>query len=162
MTFGHSDQIDDSIPLGAEYIDGRLMAEMSRSGLAKDRSIATPALSRRSANVSKAAVRPGMRVSNDPIMGKIAAAYNGYRRSLVKKATEIQQYLTTDPQLRADLFGSSMAEAFAGGIDKVATSVFGPDSLAYLVGAYTERDYHTTSKEVVASLALTGAVVESA
>jgi hypothetical protein len=55
-----------------------------------------------------------------------------------------------------------MAQAFAGGVDKVASaSVLGPDSLAYLVGAYTNRDMHLTD-EVVASLALTGAVAEAA
>ena len=95
-------------------------------------------------------------------MKKIAAVYNGYRLSLVKKATDIQTYLTLEPQLRVELFGASMAQAFAGGFDKVATSVFGPDSLAYLVGAYTDRDRHLSSKEAVMSLALTGAVAEAA
>ena len=95
-------------------------------------------------------------------MKKLASAYNGYRRSMLKKAASIAQFMTTDPQLRADLFGSSMVEAFAGGIDKVAsTSVLSPDSLAYLVGAYTDRDMHMT-KDVVSSLAQTGAVSEAA
>ena len=50
----------------------------------------------------------------------------------------------------------------AGGVEKVSSaSVLSPDSLAYLVGAYTDRDLHMTD-EVVASLALTGAVAEAA
>ena len=163
MTFGHTDDIDDSIPVGEEHVDGRLKELLSLLGLVRDRSAATPALHRRSAQVMTKKPKSESRTSEAPVMKKLAAAYNGYRRSLIKKAAVIQQYLTLDPQLRADLFGGSMAQAFAGGIDKVSTaSVFGPDSLAYLVGAYTDRDFHLSSKEAVASLALTGAVSETA
>jgi mannose-6-phosphate isomerase-like protein (cupin superfamily) len=162
MTFKHTDDIDESLPVGEEHVDGRLKELLSILGLLRDRSAASSALHHRSHDHS-AKSAPEPTTSDEPLMKKLAAAYNGYRRSLLKKANSIQQYLTTDPQLRADLFGESMAQAFAGGIDKVASaSVFGPDSLAYLVGAYTDRDYHVSSKEVVASLALTGAVLETA
>lgn len=95
-------------------------------------------------------------------MSKLAAAYNGYRRSILRKAASISNFITNDPQLRAELFGSGMVQAFAGGIDKVAkASVLSPDSLAYLVGAYTSRDAYMTN-EIVSSLAQTGAVLEAA
>lgn len=162
MTFGHSDEIDDSVPTGADHVDSRLKELLSCLGLLRDRSAAAPALARRVAKSSQKTA-PESKISEEPVLKKIAAAYNGYRRSILKKAAAIQQFLTTDPQLRADLFGGSMAQAFAGGIDKVSSaSVFGPDSLAYLVGAYTDRDFHVASKEVVASLAQTGAVLEAA
>jgi mannose-6-phosphate isomerase-like protein (cupin superfamily)/intein/homing endonuclease len=162
MIFKHTDDIDDSLQVGEKHVDGRLKELLSLMGLLRDRSAASHALHHRvSIHERKSAPQP--ETSEEPIMKKLAAAYNGYRRSLLKKANSIQQYMTTDPQLRADLFGESMAQAFAGGIDKVASaSIFGPDSLAYLVGAYTDRDYHVSSKEVVASLALTGAVLEAA
>lgn len=162
MTFGHTNDIDDSIPMGEEHVDSRLKELLTLLGLGRDRSIAAPTLRRRIlimiSRGGEPVNKPELKTSKDPVMKKIAAAYNGYRRSLIKKATSIQQYMTTDPQLRADLFGSSMAEAFAGGIDKVASaSAFSPNSLAYLMGAYTDRGIHLT-KEAVMSLALTGAV----
>jgi hypothetical protein len=160
-TFGHSNEIDESVPIGPEHVDARLQTELSNRGIVRDRSAASSALQARAAARSKA--QPSPSVSSDPLMKKMAAVYNGYRRSMLKKAAAIQNHLTTDPQLRADLFGSSMAQAFAGGVVKVAsTSVLSPDSLAYLVGAYTDREVHLSSKEVVASLALTGAVKEAA
>jgi hypothetical protein len=96
-------------------------------------------------------------------MKKLAAAYNGYRRALLKKANQISLFLTSDPQLCSNFFGGSLAEAFACGIDKVSSaSVLGPDSLAYLAGAYTDRDLHLSNAGVVASLAQMGAVLEAA
>lgn len=165
MTFEHSKEVDDSIPVGNQHVDPRLKELLIVMGFTRSRSAASPALRSRAAASATpgSAVSAAPKTSDEPVMKKIAAAYNGYRRSLLKKAASISQYMTTDSQLLADLFGSSMAEAFAGGVDKVATaSVLSPDSLAYLVGAYTERDFHVSSKEVLASLALTGAVHEVA
>lgn len=165
MTFGRSNEVDESIPLSESSVDSQLMSLLSRAGLVKDRSAAGPVLQRRSMAASADAPFKsiGGENSSEPVLKKIAAAYNGYRRNVLRKAASISQFMTTDPQLRADLFGSSMAEAFACGIDKVASSasVLSPDSLAYLVGAYTDRDIHMT-EEVVSSLALTGAVAEAA
>ncbi len=166
MTFERTNDVDESIPLNESSVDSGLMGILSRLGLVRDRSAAGPALQRRS--MAASADQPfksigGENISNEPVLKKIAAAYNGYRRSVLKKAASISQYMTTDPQLRSDLFGSSMVEAFACGFDKVAASAsaFSPDSLAYLVGAYTDRDMHMTN-EVVSSLAQTGAVTETA
>lgn len=170
MTFGRTNEVDDSIQLDEGSVDDRLMDVLRRLGIIRDRSAAEPALNGRSASTATAAStnRPfqsiqGEKIASGPLMQKMAAAYNGYRRNVLRKAASISNYLTTDPQLRADLFGSSMAQAFAGGIDKVASAsrVLSPNSLAYLVGAYTDRDLHMTN-EVVASLAQTGAVVEAA
>jgi hypothetical protein len=166
MTFGRSNDVDESIPLDEGMVDSGLMGLLSRLGLVKDRSAASPALHRRSM-AATTADKPfhsigGENISSEPVMKKLAAVYNGYRRSVLRKAASISHYMTTDSQLRADLFGSSMAQAFAGGVEKVSfASVLSPDSLAYLVGAYTDRDMLLTD-EVVASLALTGAVAEAA
>jgi hypothetical protein len=166
MTFGRTNDVDDSIQLNESSVEPGLMELLSRLGLVRDRSAAGPALQSRSM-ASAAADKPfqpigGEKIAAGPLMTKLAAAYNGYRRNILRKAASISHYLTTDPQLRSDLFGSGMAQAFAGGVDKVATaSVLSPDSLAYLVGAYNERGFHLTD-EVVASLAQTGAVAEAA
>jgi hypothetical protein len=166
MTFSPTEELDESLPIGEDHVNGHLKELLSVLGLVRDRSAAQPVLHQRTTIIicgpAKAEKQKSV-TSDEPVMKKLAAVYNGYRRSLLKKAASIQQFLTTDPQLSADLFGGSMAEAFAGGIGKVATAgVLGPDSLAYLVGAYTDRDFHVSSKEVVASLALTGAVTEAA
>lgn len=163
VTFGQSRDVDESVPIGPEHVDDRLLELLVRLGFLRSRSAAAPSLNQRATDPNQVPASQGpAATSNDPLMQKIAAVYNGYRRSLVKKATVIQRYLTLEPQLSAGLFGASMAQAFAGGFDKVAASVFGPDSLAYLVGAYTDRDFHLSSDEAVASLALTGAVVRAA
>lgn len=164
MTFGKSDEVDDSIKLDEGSVDPTLMSLLHRMGIVRGRSAAAPALHSRSAATKAQTSTPATneKIASGPLMRKLAAAYNGYRRNVLRKAASISNYMTSDPQLRADLFGSSMAQAFAGGIDKVAsTSVLSPDSLAYLVGAYTDRDLHMTN-EVVSSLALTGAVAEAA
>lgn len=166
MTFGQTNDVDDSIPLNESSVDDGLMNLLCRLGLVRDRSAAGPALGARSATSASAdkPFRPmgPEKTASGPLMSKLSAAYNGYRRNVLRKAASISNFMTTDPQLRSELFGSSMVQAFAGGVDKVATaSVFSPDSLAYLVGAYTDRDLHMTN-EVVASLAQTGAVAEAA
>lgn len=136
MTFGHTDEVDDSIPVDQGLVDPRLKELLQLSGVFKQRTIASPALRERAGEASRpAGMPPG--TSSEPVMDKIAAAYNGYRRSLIKKANQIGNTLELDPQLRADLFGRSMVQAFAGGVEKTGTaSVLGPDSLAYLVGAF--------------------------
>lgn len=165
MTFGESNEVDESIPLNESSVDSRLLELLARLGIVRGRSAAAPALQHRSVGASadqpfKAIGGEPVR-TNDSVMSKIAAAYNGYRMNVLRKAASISQYMTSDSQLRAELFGSSMAQAFAGGVDKVASaSALSPDSLAYLVGAYNKRDHMTN--EVVASLALTGAVTEVA
>lgn len=166
MTFGQTNDVDDSIPIGDSSVDNGLMGLLCRLGVVRGRSAAGPTLGARSATSASAdkPFRPlgPEKTASGPLMSKLAALYNGYRRNVLRKAASISNFITTDPQLRSELFGSSMVQAFAGGIDKVASvSVFSPDSLAYLLGAYTDRDLHITN-EVIASLAQTGAIVEAA
>lgn len=160
MTFGRTNEIDESIPMDLDQIDDGILGILRLLGLIKARSAATAPLRARSAHGSADAPFKPINSNSeaDPLMKKIAAAYNGYRRTLLKKANSLINYMTTDPQLSSELFGSSIAQAFGGGISKVASaSVLSPESLAYLVGAYTDRDFHLTD-EVVTSLAHTGAV----
>lgn len=161
MTFQRSSDVDNGFPLG-EDVEPRLMELLAALGLVQGRSAAGPSLSRRAVATQAGAgtvdERPYGESSDGPLMKKLARAYNGYRQWILKKTAQIEHHMTTDPQLRTELFGGSMAQVFAGGIDKVATSVLSPDSLAYLVGVYQNRDFPMTN-EVVASLALTGAMV---
>jgi len=141
MTFQRSNDVDENFPLG-EDVEPRLLELLSALGLVQDRSAAGPALARRSMAVSDKKVdeTPYGKTADGPLMQKLARAYNGYRQWILKKTAQISTFMTTDPQLVADLFDDRTAQVFAGGIDKVATSVLSPDSLAYLVGAYQNRD----------------------
>lgn len=168
QTFGHTEEIDDSIPVREGLVNQPLLNLLAALGLLPDRSLAGSALKKRSrpqktSEVPDAVASQPLGSESDPLMKKLAAAYNGYRRNLIKKAGSLEQYLVTDSLLRSELFGQSMAEAFAGGVEKTANvSVLSPDSLAYLVGAhYRDRDFHLSSKEVVASLAQTGGLAEA-
>lgn len=106
-----------------------------------ERSSAAPALQQRVQSASKkpaqAAEEPT--TSSDPLMKKIAAAYNGYRHMLVKQAEAISDYMVSDPQVRSRLYGSGLAEAFSGAAKTANASVLGPESLAYLAGAFIPR-----------------------
>jgi hypothetical protein len=65
---------------------------------------------------------------------------------------------TTHSQLAGKSVDGSTAQVFACGMDTVATSVLSPDSLAYLVGAYQNRDNIHMTLEVKTSLARMGAM----
>lgn len=160
MTFQRSNDVDDKFPLGDSF-EPRLMELLATLGLIKDRSAAGPSLSRRTMDVSAKKVdeTPYGKAPEDSLMRKLARGYNGYRQWILKKTAQMTHHMTTNPQLRAEIFGDSMAQVFAGGIDKVATSALSPDSLAYLVGAYQNRDTLSMTPEVVESLAQTSAMV---
>jgi hypothetical protein len=162
MTFSPTQEIDESIPVDEGLSDPRIQELLQLMGLFRDRTIAEPALHKRVQEAARPAGMPAGTTGADPVLNKIAAAYNGYRRSLIKKASQIERTLELDPQLRAELFGESMVKAFAGGIEKRATvSVLGPDSLAYLVGAFHEnRGFHTSDPGIVAPLAHVGGFAE--
>jgi len=158
--FAPSEEVDESIPIAPDLMDGGLKKLlMSMMG---ERSMASPALRRRAVRITIVTGPPSEKKVDDPLMKKIAAAYNGYRSNLIKKATQIRENLVSDSQLRSYLYGQSMAEAFAGGVGKTASAdVMSPESFAYLVGAYQNPDV-PVSKEAMTSLAQMGAFVEAA
>lgn len=109
------------------------------------RSIASSMLEKR----ASVALRLGeigrtLRPASGEVLVKIAELYNGYRQGLVKKAALIDRSMIFNPHLSSTLSGESLVMAFAGGKMKTAhASVFGPESLAYLIGAhYENREFH--------------------
>ena len=167
--FGPSSEVDESLDVSPDRINHLLKELLQAMGLVGDRSVATTPLSRRMERLKERRTDPRLKnkekaaSTKEPLFRKLAAAYNGYRRNIVKKAAAIEKYLVSDPQLASELFGGGMAQAFAGGVSKTASSsVFSPDSLAYLTGAYYEnRDLHLADAGVRASLAQTGALTEA-
>lgn len=160
--FGPSSEIDDALDVSPEHVHHLLKELLQAMGFVKNRSAASKSLAARSKEscLEKAASR---KVSDRDILPKLAAAYNGYRRNLVKKAAIIEKFLVTDPQLSSELLEDGMVEAFAGGIGKTASaSVLCPNSLAYLSGVHHQnRDFHIADQGVRASLAQMGSLGEA-
>lgn len=161
--FGPSSEIDESLDVSPDRIHHLLKELLQAMGFMGDRSAASASLSRRTERLKERRVDSRKETektssSKEPVLRKLSAAYNGYRRNIVKKAAVIEKYLVSDPQLASECIGGSMAKAFAGGTSKTASSsVLSPDSLAYLTGAYHEnRDLHIADPGVRASLAQTG------
>lgn len=163
--FGPTSEINSALNIQPDRVHHLLKELLQEMGFFRDRSVATAPLSRRIDKLKQERREPKQKVaaSNDPIFNKLSAAYNGYRRSIIKKAAAIENYLVSDPQLATELFDSSMAKAFAGGIDKTSrASVLGSNSLAYLIGAHhQDRDFHIADIGVRMSLAQTGALAEA-
>jgi hypothetical protein len=168
--FGPSSDIDESLEMSPT--SNSLLKELLLAlNLFRDRSAAHMLLSRRAVDVDKKhsvdsfdkEKTSSIRYEEEPLMRKLSAAYNGYRRSIIKKAADIEKYLAFDPQLNSTLFGDSTVQVFAGGIEKTSsTSVFSPNSLAYLTGAhYQDRELHITDDDVKDSLARLGALAEA-
>ena len=158
--FGQTAGLEDSIPIGPDLIDHRLQGLLTIMGLMRARSIATPLLQQR-AQGGQPCPQPTP-MNGHPVLEKVAELYNGYRRALLKKAAAVSENLVSDPQLHAVIYGDSMAKAFASGTEKIAAaSVLGPESLAYLMGAfYPQRDLHATD-DVAGSLAQMGSLAEA-
>jgi hypothetical protein len=163
--FGPSSQVDETLDIEPDRVHHLLKELLQAMGFFRDRSAAAVPMSRRMGKLKTDRTDPKEKTaaSKEPVLAKLAAAYNGYRRNIIKKAAVIEKYLVSDPQLATELFGGSMAQAFAGGIGKTASaSVFSPDSLAYLTGAHHQnRDLHLADVGVRTSLAQTGALAEA-
>ncbi len=70
-----------------------------------------------------------------PLLDKVSSAYNGYRRSLLKKVSHVVQVVRSDPKLRVEFFGNELSDM----LTKTATpDLLSPDSVRYLVGAHLQ------------------------
>jgi hypothetical protein len=159
VVFPPSKETDHSVGVNPAAADDELKQLLMP--LLAARSIAAPLMKERAFQASRAPKKgqaPEACPVPSPLMDKLAAAYNGYRSSLVKKASSIADHLALDPQLRSRAFEPGMATAFARGFEKSAQArVLSPESLAYLVGAhYADRDFLNES------LAQSGYVAEAA
>lgn len=142
--FTHTSKIDDTFSI---YDSENVVEKLAEHLLpfVPGRSIASSVLEKR----ASIALRIGgtgrtLRPAQGELLDKIAELYNGYRQGLVKKADRIDRNMIFNPHLSSTLGGESLVMAFAGGKMKTAhASVFGPESLAYLIGAhYEDREFH--------------------
>lgn len=84
---------------------------------------------------------------SDPLLDKISAAYNGYRRAALVKVSQAVEVVRSDPRLREMVLGHSLASVFS----KTASNehLLSQDSMAYFVGAHL-RDRRLLATTAVA------------
>lgn len=88
-----------------------------------------------------------------PLLNKISAAYNGYRRNLLTKLSQVERVIHSDPSLREEILGTSLSGLFS---KTAASSVFSHNSMEYMMGAYiTNKDLMITPAAVNAMAGFT-------
>lgn len=86
-----------------------------------------------------------------PLLDKVSAAYNGYRRNLLTKLSQVENVIQNDPSLRNEMLGTTLSGLFT----KTAnSSLLSLDSVEYMMGAYI------TNKNLLLSSASVDAVAE--
>jgi hypothetical protein len=68
---------------------------------------------------------------NSPLLSKVAAAYNWYRREQMKLAGDAVTFVPTHPELHAQVYNTDLESAFG----KTAVTVINPRTLAVVLGA---------------------------
>lgn len=69
------------------------------------------------------------------LLDKVSAAYNGYRRSVLKKLSHVVDVVREDPKLRDAILGDGLSRMFT----KTATSdIISPDTVKYALGAHLQ------------------------
>lgn len=83
-----------------------------------------------------------------PLLSKLSAAYNGYRRSVMEKLSQATEVLQRDPRLREIVLKENLADMMLKTAS--SSSLLTPDSVAYMMGAYLvdRRLLHTTAVAV--------------
>lgn len=117
-----------------------------------DRSAFGPALTLRvikTANVREIKkTLPTRDTVEHPLLDKISAAYNGYRRNVMLKLSQAQEEVAGDPQLREAILGDELVMTFC----KTASShpILTSDSAAYMMGAHlSDRSLLASTRDAV-------------
>lgn len=69
-----------------------------------------------------------------PLLSKVSAAYNGYRRDVLLKLSQAKESVQSDPKLRETMVGEDLVNMFSKTASSSAIVDF--DSVAYLMGAH--------------------------
>jgi hypothetical protein len=119
---------------------------------AMDRSAFGPALTLRiikTANVREVKkTLPTRDTVEHPLLDKISAAYNGYRRNVMLKLSQAQEEVVGDPQLRNAILGDELVMT----LSKTASShpILTSDSAAYMMGAHlSDRSLLASTRDAV-------------
>lgn len=95
---------------------------------------------------------PTGRVVKDPLLDKISAAYNGYRRSMLMKIAQAAETVRSDPRLREMVLGQNLTSVFSkmAGNDRLLSH----DSMTYFAGAHLQDRGLLTTTAVAVSAAV--------
>lgn len=126
VVFAPSEEVEEEIGIEPRFVEESLIDKLQP--YVEDRSAAEPFLSNRELKE----VNPKESYTKDPFLQKVANAYNGYRQSLLYSMNS----LLNQSALSFDHGHLTVEDIF--GKRKVASNVnvSGPNSFAYLIGAY--------------------------
>lgn len=85
-----------------------------------------------------------------PLLDKVSAAYNGYRRGVLKKLSQVVEAVTSDPALRAEVLGDGLSNMFS---KTSSAEILTVDSMKYFLGAHLQ-DRSMLCNDSVASAAV--------
>lgn len=104
------------------------------SELIAQRSAFQPHLARRNLRPARNFPLPTPSHVEHPLLSKVSAAYNGYRRDVLLKLSQAKESMQSDPKLRETMVGQDLVNMFS----KTASSsaIVNLDSVAYLMGAH--------------------------
>ena len=145
QVFSPTSAVDSSAGLGIPENYQPLIIRLLRS-LVPGRTILGGEFEKR----ASVCVAPVINVPNTPLLEKIAAGYNGYRRSLMEElpaATET--FVRRNPELLSIIFDSSLRESFSGSgkVAGVPSALLGVLPLAYLYGAHVRKSERAGEKQ---------------
>lgn len=134
--FRPSQNFDDSVSVDKELLSPVLMRVLSsligsRSGLGaplRDRVVRLSIADKKSL--------PTDSPVDHPLLDKMGAAYNGYRRNLLQKLSQAEEVIQNDPQLRDAVIGNSLVNMF---MKTASAPVVSVDSISYFAGAHLQN-----------------------
>ncbi len=139
------DSVDDSVQPDPSVLGGGVKDALrgmvpSRSGLGQPLQIRVMRIS-----IAKIPLPTRSSIAH-PLLDKVSAAYNGYRRNLLTKLSQVENVIQSDPSLRNEILGTTLSGLFT----KTAnSSLLSLDSVAYMMGAYiTDKDLLLDSASV--------------
>jgi hypothetical protein len=83
-----------------------------------------------------------------PLLDKISAAYNGYRRNVMLKLSQVRDEVLSDSKLREALLGDELVNMFTktASLDEIVTR----DSVAYMMSAHlSDRSLLSTTSDAI-------------
>jgi hypothetical protein len=143
-------QFDDSIPYDREFFSKKVASALQN--LVSDRSAFGESFRvRLSKTASVKNLLPTQTRIEHPLLDKISAAYNGYRRHQLLKLSQAVEVVQSDPKLREEVLGDNLVNMFS----KTASEapVVSLDSIGFLMGAHFTDNRGLLSNTAVAGAA---------
>jgi hypothetical protein len=141
---------DDSIPYGRELFSRKVASALQN--LVPDRSVFGESFRVRLAKTASVKnLLPTQTRIEHPLLDKISAAYNGYRRNQLLKLSQAVEVVQSDPKLREEVLGTNLVNMFMK--TSSAAPVVSLDSIGFLMGAHFTDDRGLLSNTAVAGAA---------